>query len=138
MADISAHGQEVAATLAHIDAALDRTRPDRGVWSLTTRPNTWPSGSGRRRTPAGKAVWCHDAVGFEVAVDRNDGRITHWRGRSQRTDRARHRFHVTALCSPTRAALLTGRNHHAVGFGQIGEFSSGFPRDNLCLTATTP
>ena len=37
-----------------------------------------------------------------------------------------NRFHVTALCSPTRAALLTGRNHHRVGFGSVGEFS-GFP-----------
>ncbi|HEX6026157.1 MAG TPA: arylsulfatase [Solirubrobacter sp.] len=36
-------------------------------------------------------------------------------------------FHVTALCSPTRAALLTGRNHHTVGFGSIGELSTGFP-----------
>lgn len=36
-------------------------------------------------------------------------------------------FHVTALCSPTRAAMLTGRNHHAVGFGSIGELSTGFP-----------
>src|SRR5215471_8529574 len=32
-----------------------------------------------------------------------------------------NRFHVTALCSPTRAALLSGRNHHAVGFGSISE-----------------
>ncbi len=38
-----------------------------------------------------------------------------------------NRFHVTALCSPTRATLLTGRNNHAVGFGSIGEFAGGFP-----------
>ena len=36
-------------------------------------------------------------------------------------------LHVTALCSPTRAALLTGRNHHRVGFGSVGEFSGPFP-----------
>ena len=36
-------------------------------------------------------------------------------------------FHVTALCSPTRAALLTGRNHHTVGFGSIGELPGPFP-----------
>ena len=38
-----------------------------------------------------------------------------------------NRCHVTALCSPTRAALLSGRNNHAVGFGSIGEFAGGFP-----------
>jgi arylsulfatase len=37
------------------------------------------------------------------------------------------RFHTTALCSPTRAALLTGRNHHSVGTGVIGEAGTGFP-----------
>src|SRR5579872_5099466 len=35
-------------------------------------------------------------------------------------------FHSTALCSPTRAALITGRNHHSVGFGMISEMSTGF------------
>ena len=34
-------------------------------------------------------------------------------------------FDSTALCSPTRAALITGRNHHAVGFGVISELSTG-------------
>jgi arylsulfatase len=36
-------------------------------------------------------------------------------------------FHVTPLCSPTRAALLTGRNHHSVGMRGISNWSSGFP-----------
>jgi hypothetical protein len=36
-------------------------------------------------------------------------------------------FHSTALCSPTRAALITGRNHHSAGFGIIGELSTGYP-----------
>ena len=36
-------------------------------------------------------------------------------------------FHTTALCSPTRAALLTGLNHHSVGVGTICERATGFP-----------
>jgi arylsulfatase A-like enzyme len=36
-------------------------------------------------------------------------------------------FNSTSLCSPTRAALITGRNHHAVGFGVISELSTGYP-----------
>lgn len=36
-------------------------------------------------------------------------------------------FHSTALCSPTRAALITGRNHHSAGFGVISELSTGYP-----------
>ncbi len=36
-------------------------------------------------------------------------------------------FHSTSLCSPSRAALITGRNHHSVGFGVIAETSTGYP-----------
>jgi arylsulfatase A-like enzyme len=36
-------------------------------------------------------------------------------------------FHSTSLCSPSRAALITGRNHHSVGFGVISEIATGFP-----------
>ncbi|MFM5908443.1 MAG: sulfatase-like hydrolase/transferase [Novosphingobium sp.] len=32
-------------------------------------------------------------------------------------------FHTTAICSPTRAALLTGRNHHRVGFGTVADLA---------------
>lgn len=42
-------------------------------------------------------------------------------------------FHTTALCSPTRAALLTGRNHHSVGFSAISEMAKGFPSHSSFL-----
>jgi arylsulfatase A-like enzyme/uncharacterized membrane protein len=45
-----------------------------------------------------------------------------------------NRFHVVAVCSPTRAALLTGRNQHRVGFGSIAEYPAPFPG----YTATRP
>ena len=47
--------------------------------------------------------------------------------RVQKTGLTYNAFHVTALCSPTRAALLTGRNHHRVGFGSIAEYPGPFP-----------
>jgi arylsulfatase len=42
-------------------------------------------------------------------------------------------FHSTALCSPTRAALIAGRNHHSVGFGVVSEQSTGFPGYNSII-----
>ncbi|MGH3637583.1 MAG: arylsulfatase, partial [Mycobacterium sp.] len=42
-------------------------------------------------------------------------------------------IHSTALCSPTRAALITGRNHHSVGFGVIAEQATGFPGYNSVI-----
>lgn len=54
-----------------------------------------------------------------------------------------NRFHTTALCSPTRAAILTGRNHHSVGMGGVTEiatsapgYNSLFPKDKAPLAMT--
>src|SRR5437016_279832 len=47
-----------------------------------------------------------------------------------------NRFHTTALCSPTRAALLTGRNHHSVGMGGITEIATAAPGYNSVLPNT--
>ena len=48
-------------------------------------------------------------------------------------------FHTTAMCSTTRAALLTGRNHHNVGMGCLANFDSGFPgyRGKIARSAGT-
>ena len=43
-------------------------------------------------------------------------------------------FHTTSLCSPTRAALITGRNHHSVGFGVISEAATGYPGYDSVIT----
>ena len=43
-------------------------------------------------------------------------------------------FNSTALCSPTRAALITGRNHHSTGFGVIAEMATGFPGYDSIIT----
>ena len=43
-------------------------------------------------------------------------------------------FHSTALCSPTRAALITGRNHHSVGYGVIAEQATGYPGYDSVIT----
>ena len=42
-------------------------------------------------------------------------------------------FHTAGLCSPTRASLLTGRNHHSVGFTLIPEMATGFPGSNTFM-----
>jgi arylsulfatase len=43
-------------------------------------------------------------------------------------------FHVTPLCSPTRACLLSGRNHHSVGMGMLAGFPNGFPNGRESVT----
>src|SRR6478609_6854144 len=50
--------------------------------------------------------------------------------RLQRGGLTYNRFHTTALCAPTRAALLSGRNHHSVGMGMITETATSAPGSN--------
>lgn len=48
-----------------------------------------------------------------------------------------NRFHTTAICSPTRASLLTGRNQHQVGFGNLADIPAGFPAYDTIWKAET-
>ena len=47
------------------------------------------------------------------------------------------RFHTTAICGPSRAALITGRNHHNAGSGFLAEWATGFPSYNNMIPRST-
>src|SRR5271156_6651856 len=65
------------------------------------------------------------AYGSDIATPTFDRLATHGRRYAN--------FHTTALCSPTRACLLTGRNHHTVGLSAITEMSMGYPAHNATM-----
>src|SRR5262245_24679194 len=91
-----------------------------------SRPH-WPATPARPEGAPNILVVLFDDVGFSdfgcygspiatPAIDALAGRGLRYTG-----------FHTTAMCSTTRAALLTGRNHHSVGVGCLANFDSGFP-----------
>ena len=109
----------------------------RGVIGRTWREST-PSPPQLPRSPAGApniVFIVLDDVGFsdlgcygsEIATPAIDGLAAAGLRYSN--------FHVTAMCSPTRACLMTGRNAHAVGMGIIAEWSTGFPGYRGRITA---
>ena len=117
-------------------AELDRSRlpipdpPFTGREGRTLADSTpdWSVVSGRR-PPEGAPnvlVVLIDDAGFGQASTFGGDIDTPTLDRLARAGLRYNAFHVTALCSPTRAALLTGRNHHAVGFGSVGELPGPF------------
>jgi len=96
---------------------IDQSVPD---WSMVPGPNA-PDGA-----PNVLIVLIDDA-GFGNPDTFGGPIATPNLTRVQNMGLTYNRFHVTAVCSPTRAALLTGRNHHRVGFGSIAEYPGPFP-----------
>ena len=99
--------------------------PRAGMTVFDSQPH-WPGGK-RPAADAPNIVWvvlddcgfaqlgCYGSSISTPAIDRLAGGGLRYSN-----------FHVTAMCSPTRACLLTGRNHHAVGMGYLADFDTGF------------
>jgi arylsulfatase A-like enzyme len=73
------------------------------------------------------------ASSVPLAVVYRRQRWTSWRAEGLRYNT----FHTTALCSPTRAALITGRNHHSAAFGVIAETATGYDGYTAVLPRST-
>ena len=118
--------------------------PDIGVSRLTTYdakdPDTSYPPIHAVRPPAGAPnvlIVLLDDVGFGAASAFGGPIATPTAARLAGHGLRYTRFHTTALCAPTRAALLTGRNHHTVGMGVITELATSAPgynsvRPNTC------
>jgi arylsulfatase len=78
-----------------------------------------------------------DDTGFGHAATFGGAAATPTLERLSKSGLRYNRLHTTALCSPTRAALLTGRNHHSVGTGVIIEMGTGYPGYTGVVPKTT-
>lgn len=89
-----------------------------------------PSFLQRVEAPAGAPnilVFMSDDTGFAMPGTFGGAVPTPNLDKLARAGQRYNRFHTTGICSPSRAALLTGRNHHNVGNGYLSDMSGGFP-----------
>ena len=135
-------GSDLKDLKSSLAAAMGKFSPDRTVLPMPDRAFGGTAGRTLRDSvadwsmiPGPKApegapnvlVVLIDDAGFG-AIDTFGGPVsTPAFSRVQQLGITYNRFHVTAVCSPTRAALLTGRNQHRVGFGSIAEYPGPFP-----------
>lgn len=92
--------------------------------------NSQPAPLGPVRAPAGApniVLIMMDDVGFSAASTFGGPTPTPSLDRLAARGLRYNNFHTTAICSPTRASLLTGRNHHAVGQGHLVDLAAGYP-----------
>jgi arylsulfatase len=101
-----------------IDISRDRSVP------------AWPEGVKAPKGAPNVVLILLDDTGFSAASTFGGAVATPELDRLAASGLRYNSFHVNALCSPTRATLLTGRNNHQVGFGSVSDNASGFPGYN--------
>lgn len=90
----------------------------------------WPRGVTAPKGAPNVVLILLDDTGFSAASTFGGAVATPELDRLAASGLRYNSFHVNALCSPTRAALLTGRNNHQVGFGSVSDNATGFPGYN--------
>ncbi|MGC9948383.1 MAG: arylsulfatase [Bryobacteraceae bacterium] len=101
-----------------IDPSRDKSTPD------------WPRRTGARKGAPNVVLILLDDVGFGATATFGGPVPTPALDQLAKSGLRYNRFHVNSLCSPTRAALLSGRNDHEIGFGTVVEGASGYPGYN--------
>lgn len=120
--------------------ALPKSEPFTGVLGLT-RETSKPSFPHGPSAPAGApnvVLILLDDVGFGAAGAFGGPVATPELDKLARGGLRYNAFNTTAISSPTRAALLTGRNQHQVGFGNLADVAAGFPATTRSGRATLP
>ncbi len=113
-------------TEATFQGRIGRTVEDSQPW--------WPPRPGAREGSPDVVMIVLDDVGFaQLGCYGSDIRTPHIDGLAASGLRYAN-FHTTALCSPTRACLLTGRNHHSVGMSSLANWNLGFPGSRGAIT----
>jgi arylsulfatase A-like enzyme len=105
--------------MREFQGVIGRLRADSEAW--------WPP---QRRPPAGAPnvmIVILDDVGFAQLGCFGSNIATPTFDALARGGRRYSNFHTTSLCSPTRACVMTGRNHHSAGMGRITDLATGFP-----------
>lgn len=112
---------------------------DEGVTDLTSKdavPN-WPKPTTAPKGAPNIVLILLDDIGFGDTSTFGGEAHTPELDKLAKIGLRYNNFNTTAMCSPTRAALLTGRNHHRVGFGAIAEFAGGYPGYNSVWKKST-
>jgi arylsulfatase A-like enzyme len=101
-----------------IDPSRDKSKPD------------WPQRPTAPKGAPNVILILLDDVGFGATSTFGGPVATPFLGQLAASGLRYNRFHVNAMCPPTRGALLSGRNNHEVGFGVITESAAGYPGYN--------
>ena len=129
-----------AASLALLASAATTAQADRTILPIPERPfagtigptvaQSVPDAPRPVTAPAGAPnifLFMADDVGFAMSSSFGGPVPTPNMDRLAASGQRYNRFHTTGICSPSRASLLTGRNHHNVGFGHLADLPMGFP-----------